>query len=125
MSVFFTGCGPRGLGSDEKPLPLATRILGPAVRTQVGYQPVGMKPREELLPGVATSNTARQLLSALAMYSVFSSGDSASPFGVEPASRVGYRAVEMVSSTFQLLASMTDTELSLALATNRNRPLRV
>src|SRR5215468_6532298 len=84
LSDFWTGCGPWGLGNDEKPLPLLTKIFLPTVFRLVGYHPVGINPLDVLFPGVCTSNTARQLLSALAIYNVFSSGDNARPLVVEP-----------------------------------------
>ena len=83
--------------------------------TDVGYQPVGMNPNDRLLPGCATSNTARQLLSALATSSLFWA--RASPLGVLPAGALGYSDVTMVSSTFRVFTSITDTALSLAQAT--------
>src|SRR3990170_5703176 len=75
----LVGLGPVGLAKDEKPLPLETNIFLPVTFIFVGYQPTGIKPFERLLPGVDTSNTARQLLSALATYKVFSLADKASP----------------------------------------------
>src|ERR1700743_2688082 len=104
---------------EVKPLPLVTNILLPSVRTLVGYQPTGTKPILWLLPGLLTSNTARQLLSALAIYNVFSSGDKASPLVVEPVSRVGYKAVDTVSTIFSVTVLIMETVLSLALATKR------
>src|ERR1022692_3240597 len=74
VAFFRNGLGPSGLAKEEKPFPLVTKICWPIVLTQVGYQPVGIKPLDLLSPGLLTSNTARQLLSALATYSVFSSG---------------------------------------------------
>src|SRR2546427_10691887 len=67
------------------PFPLATnrRLPSGLTRTEVGYQPTGMKPSERLLPAMLTSNTATLLLSAFATKRVFSSGDSARLFGVE------------------------------------------
>src|ERR1700748_338996 len=92
-------------------------ILSCKVFTFVGYHPTGIKPRLLLLPSDDTSNTARQLLSALAIYNLFSSVDKASPFVVEPASRVGYRVVAIVSVAFSVFVSMMETVLSLELAT--------
>jgi len=66
------------------PLPFDTHIFLPCTLTFVGYQPVGINPFERLLPGLETSNTAKQLLSALAMYSVFSSALKATALEVEP-----------------------------------------
>src|SRR6266498_3998811 len=85
------GCGPLRLALGMMPLPLATSRCLPSgvTRTDVGYHPTGMKPSERLLPGALTSNTATLLLSALATNSVFSSGDKARLFGVEPGGRPG------------------------------------
>src|ERR1017187_5304224 len=85
------GCGPSGLALGVIPLPLATSRCLPSgvTRTDVGYQPTGMKPSERLLPGFSTSNTATVLLSAFATKSVFSSGDSARLFGVDPGGAFG------------------------------------
>src|ERR1035437_9831446 len=85
------GCGPRGLALDVRPLPLATSRCLPSgvTRTEVGYQPTGMNPNERLLPGFSTSKTATVLLSALATNSIFSSGDSARLFGVDPGGALG------------------------------------
>ena len=60
--------------------------------THVGYQPTGIKPFDLLMPGLLTSKTARQLLSALAMYKVFSSSLNATPLVVEPCRESGYKA---------------------------------
>src|SRR5215472_3529390 len=91
VELFTPGCGPFGLADDERPLPLATRRCFPSgvTRTEVGYHPTGMKPSERLLPGTLMSNTATQLLSAFAINSVFSSGDRARLFGVEPGGDCG------------------------------------
>src|ERR1035441_374097 len=85
------GCGPRGLALGVRPLPLATSRCLPSgvTRTDVGYQPTGMNPSERLLPGFSTSKTATVLLSAFATKSVFSSGDSARLFGVDPGGAFG------------------------------------
>ena len=74
---------------EVNPFPLETKIFFPATLTLVGYQPVGIKPFELLFPGFDTLNTAKQLLSALATYKVFSSSDKASPLVVAPVSLVG------------------------------------
>src|SRR3569623_57355 len=84
-----------------------------------------MKPIDLLAPGLLMSNTARQLLSALAIYNCFSLADKAKPFVVDPLNAVAYKAAFSVSSTFLFLTSITETELSLAFATNRYLPLRV
>ena len=68
---------------------MLTSILFPAILTQVGYQPVGINPLLLPDPGVLTSNTARQLLSALAMKRVFSSLLRATLLGVEPVGESG------------------------------------
>src|SRR4051812_44780912 len=84
-----------------------------------------MNPRERLFPGVPTSKTATQLLSALATKSVFSSGESARLLGVEPEGAWGYRAAQMVSTALPVVVSRTVTVFLLALATNKNFPERV
>src|ERR1019366_6912936 len=85
------GCGPSGLALGVIPLPLATSRCLPSgvTRTDVGYQPTGMKPSERLLPGFSTSKTATGLLSALATKSILSSGESARLFGVDPGGAFG------------------------------------
>src|SRR6185437_6845268 len=110
---------------DVNPLPLATQILPPTTCTAVGYQPTGIKPLDLADPGSCTSNTARQLLSAFATYSVLSSPLSARAFVVEPGGASGYKAALSVSTTFRLRISMTDTLLSFALATKSQRLFRV
>src|SRR5207249_1074254 len=85
----WPGCGPYRLALGMIPFPLATnrRLPSGVTRTEVGYQPTGMNPSERLLPATLTSNTAMLLLSAFATKRVFSSGDSARLFGVEPGGR--------------------------------------
>src|SRR5678816_1451592 len=80
------GCGPFRFDFEIKPLPLATsnRLPSGVTRTDVGYQPTGIKPSERLLPGVATSKTGLALRFALAPNTVASSGDSARLLGLEP-----------------------------------------
>src|SRR6266850_5603499 len=72
------GWGPSGFALEMVPLPLATSRCLPSgvTRTEVGYQPTGIKPSERLLPGALTSKTAIMLLSAFATKRVRSSGDS-------------------------------------------------
>ena len=65
--------------------------------TEVGYQPVGMKPLTWLFGGASMSITATQLLSALATYRVLPSGATASASGVLPSGACGKRAVWIVS----------------------------
>src|SRR5579872_3971247 len=81
-----------------------------------------MKPLDAPAPGLLTSNTARQLLSASATYKVRSSLLRATALVVEPGSELGYSAAFNVSTTFRLRISITDTLLSFALATNSHRP---
>src|SRR3954470_4540529 len=109
------------------PLPFATSNLFPSgvTRTEVGYQPTGIKPSERLFPGVLTSKTATALLSAFATKRVFSSGVKARLLGVDPGGAFGYKAAQIVSSDLPLSASKTETVLRLALATNKNFPERV
>src|SRR5690349_18959908 len=92
------------------------------VRTQVGYQPTGIKPFDLLLPGSVTSNTAIQLLSAFAIYKIFSSALKATLFVVEPGTELGYKAALSVSITLRCPIFTTDTLLSLALATYNHLP---
>ena len=63
------GCGPCRLDFELRPLPLATSSCLPSgvTRTDVGYQPTGIKPSGRLFPGFETSKTARLLLHALAI----------------------------------------------------------
>src|SRR5262249_22509696 len=84
-----------GLSLVWLPLPTPRRMFLPSgvTATAVGYQPVGMKPFTWLWPGVATSMTATQLLSALATYSVLPSGATATASGVLPSGARGKRAV--------------------------------
>src|SRR5205823_9203887 len=101
------GCGPLRFALEMIPLPLATRRRLPSgvSRTEVGYQPTGMKPSERLWPGALTSNTATLLLSAFATNNVFSSGDKARLFGVEPGGRAGWSEALSVSSALPLPVS--------------------
>ena len=87
--MVFEGSGPFLLGKDENPLPLLTNIFLPITFTLVGYQPTGINPFDLLKPGLLTSKTARQLLSALAMYNVFSFALSAKPLVVLPLGAFG------------------------------------
>src|SRR5215469_7406922 len=87
--LFLIGFGPKGFAIDENPFPLETKIFSPTTFAFVGYQPVGIKPLLLLKPGLLTSKTARQLLSALAIYKVFSSSLKATPFEVEPLGAFG------------------------------------
>ena len=89
LPVLPRGFGPDGFAIDENPFPLVTKIFLPITFTLVGYQPVGINPLLLLRPGLLTSNTARQLLSALAMYKVFSSALNATPFEVDPLGALG------------------------------------
>src|SRR5437763_11324087 len=85
------GCGPLRFDFGMTPLPLATsnRLPSGVARTQVGYHPVGINPSDRLLPGCETSKSANALMLAFATYNVFSSGESARLFGVEPGSDCG------------------------------------
>src|SRR5437764_7707212 len=97
--LLMPGCGPFGLALEMVPLPLATSRCLPSgvTRTEVGYQPTGIKPSERLLPGALTSKTATILLSAFATKRVRSSGESARLLGVEPGGACGYSAGPLVS----------------------------
>ena len=81
-----------------------------------------MNPFERLLPGTLTSKTAKQLLSALAMYKVFVRGSIAKPFVVEPEGEFAYNAASKVSITFFVGTSITETVLSFALHTYNSFP---
>src|SRR5215472_1266322 len=83
------GFGPKGFAIDENPFPLETKIFSPTTFTLVGYQPVGINPLLLLKPGLLISKTARQLLSAFAIYKVFSSSLNPTPFDVEPLGALG------------------------------------
>ena len=91
----------------------------------VGYQPVGTKPNERLLPFSATLKTATQLLSALAISNLDSSDVSAKAFGVLPTGALGYSDALRVSVTCRLAKSIIITVLSLPQATYRYFPSRV
>src|SRR5207302_1209174 len=82
----ITGFGPSGFARGSIPLPFATRIclLSGVNRTEVGYQPTGMKPSERLLPRSLTSIIAKLLLSALATSNTLPSDESARLLGVLP-----------------------------------------
>src|SRR3990172_3172010 len=69
------------------------------------------------------STTAMQLLSALATYSVFPSGETATASGVLPSGALGNNAVTIVSVTTPRWVSMTDTQLLDAQATNNRSSL--
>src|SRR4051812_45811251 len=109
------------------PLPLATRRCLPSgvTRTEVGYQPTGIKPSERLLPDVLTSKTATTLILALATNKVFSSGERARLLGVEPGGDWGYNAAQMVSMALPVSVFSTVTVFRLALATKSSLPERV
>src|SRR5262245_44627243 len=98
--VFRPGWGPFGLAFGALPLPLAISSFLPSgvMRTEVGYQPVGINPSARLRPGMATSKTATVLLLALATNKVFSSGERARLFGVEPGGQSGKSAGQTVST---------------------------
>src|ERR1051325_9800574 len=80
------GCGPYRFDLGRIPLPFVTSKCLPSgvTRTEVGYQPTGIKPNERLLPNSETSKTAKVLMFALATKRVFSSGESARLLGVVP-----------------------------------------
>src|SRR4030095_10559102 len=113
----LVGLGPKGLAIEENPFPFETNIFSPMTLTLVGYQPVGINPLLLLKPGLLTSNTATQLLSAFATYKVFSSSLNATPFEVEPLGASGKRAAFKTSITTLWPVLITATELSFALAT--------
>ena len=116
-SPFFIGRGPYGLAKEVFPFPFVTQILLLINFTLVGNQPTGIKPLGTLFPGVETSKTAKQLLSAFAIYKLFLIGSIAKPFVVEPDGEFGYKATSKVSITFLVFKLITDTVLSFALHT--------
>ncbi len=75
------------------PTPTSSDLPSGVTATDVGYQPVGMKPTAWLLSLSRMSMTAMQLLSALATYSVLPSGATASASGVLPSGAFGNSAV--------------------------------
>ena len=81
------------------PLSFGTHTFPFHTFTDVQYQPVGINPSPRPSPGSSTSNTARQLLSAFAMYIFFSSSESAR-LGVLPASESGKSAVVKLQSPY-------------------------
>ena len=93
--------------------------------TWVGYQPTGMNPSDFDLPKSSTSKTAKQLLSAFAMYNFSSSSDRAMPLVDEPSNEFGNKAAFKTSISFPFSRSITETELSFALATKRVFPFFV
>src|SRR5688572_23097668 len=115
------GCGPWRLALGMMPLPLATSRCLPSgvTRTDVGYQPTGIKPSERLLPMSEISNTATALIFALATNRSFSSGERARLFGVEPGGELGINSATSVSLIRPLSALMMETVLRFAFATNR------
>src|ERR1044071_1095638 len=117
-AYFLSGRGPLGLALGTRPLPLATKRCLPSrvTRTEVGYQPTGMKPSERLLPRRETSKTATLLLQALATNNLSSSGDGARLFGVEPLNPSGCNAAQIVSRALPWSVSKTATVLRFAFA---------
>ena len=105
-------------------MPERTRIRFPSREnaTPVGYQPVGIEPRETARPGLATSTAATVLLSALATSSIRPSADSASAFGVEPGGACGKSDVPICSSARREATSIAQTAFVLAHATKRREP---
>src|SRR5262245_46438262 len=110
------GCGPRGFEAPVRPLPSSTKNLRPSRsnNTLVGYQPTGTQPRTLDDPGLDTSATVTALLSAFATSSVWSSGESARPFGVDPAGACAPSATEICSAAVPRAVSTTQTALVFA-----------
>src|SRR4029078_10542471 len=121
----FNGFGPCGLAMELNPFPFDTKIFFPTTFTFVGYHPTGINPFDLLCPGLDTSNTARQLLSALAIKSVLSSSLNARPFVVDPLGAFGSRAAFNVSTNSSFFKLITETLLSLAFATYNHVPFLV
>src|SRR4029077_1056524 len=117
VESLIPGCGARGFALGTMPLPLAISSFFPSgvTRTEVGYHPVGMHPKERLFPGVLTSKTATMLLSALATNNIRSSGDKARLLGVEPGGASGYNAAKIISIDLPDSVSKTLTVLRLEL----------
>ena len=86
-------------------------------RTEVGYQPAGMKPSGLLPPRSLTLATATSLVLALATKRISPSEVRASELGVLPGGALGSIAVPIVSTAFPSPVSKTDTVFRLALAT--------
>src|SRR5437868_2187320 len=88
---FWPGWGPSGFALEVRPFPFATSNCLPlgVTRTEVGYQPTGIKPIGRVRPGFETSKTAMLLLQALATKRICSSGVSARLLGVEPGGESG------------------------------------
>ena len=120
----LVGCGPFRLALEISPLPLATSKCLPSgvTRTEVGYQPTGINPRERLLPSSAMSKTEMALMFAFATNSNFSSGDSARLFGVEPGGEFGTSSASNVSLMRPESVSRIETVLRFAFATKRYLP---
>src|SRR5262249_49699488 len=118
------GRGPCGLDADRVPLPLATysRLSAGLKRTDVGYQPTGMKPSGWALPRSATLKTATLLLSALATNSIWPAGVRHRLLGGLPTAAAGYSAQAIVSRPLPVSASRTLTRVELAQATNSVLP---
>src|SRR4029079_6379528 len=106
------------------PLPSSTkrRVPSRSNSTPVGYHPTGIQPWTGAATGFETSARVTVLLSALATASVRPSGDSATPFGVEPTGASVPSATEICSTAFRVATSTTQTALVFAHATNTRVP---
>src|SRR3954451_3591409 len=92
-------------------------------RTEVGYQPTGMKPSGRARPRPPTPKTARLLASALATNSSSPSGDRLRLLGVFPEGAPGWRAQAMVSRVLPSReTSSTLPRVEFAQDTNRVLP---
>src|SRR6476620_10048255 len=78
------GVGPSRLAFEVVPLPLTIQRVLPsrATRTEVGYQPAGMKPSGVPWAGSSTLKAATSLVLALATNRIDSSGERARALGV-------------------------------------------
>src|SRR5262245_60673035 len=82
--------------------------------TELGYHPVGIKPKTFDSRASAMSMTATSLLSAFATYRRLPSGDRASASGVEPTGSLGSSDVFTVSITLppRITLTLFDPELA-------------
>src|SRR2546421_12659312 len=94
------------------------RFCSSLKRTEVGYQPVGMKPIGCGFFGSLTLKTARLLASALATNSSLPSPDRHRLLGVLPDGDFGCRAQWSVCTASPSAASRMLTRVELAQATN-------
>src|SRR2546425_3886978 len=124
LSKDRSGLGPWRLARGMAPRPLATyrRWSAGLKRTEVGYMPVGIKPRGFALPGSLTLKSATLLASALATNRSWPSGVRLKLLGVLPAGALGNNEQEIVSRFLPSATLITLTLVELAQATNSVLP---